>query len=833
MRIFSFTLFFILLFSVSSSFAQNVEIVTNNDPLNKILTELRDQYHLQFSFNDQLLSQYKITVRSSYKTPDEAIKSLISGLPLTYEKRGEVYMILPTQKLPVPKNYLVSGTISEAKTGEPLSYSQMLIEDRVLVSDLKGSFSYASKKDSIFHLKIIHLGYFILDTVLVAGTNHHIKMVPSSIGLREIVILRKSPDRTTLVGNVAGSMRLNHQISRYLPGNDDNSIFTLLRLMPGILASSELSNGLIIWGSYEGQSQIMLDGFNIWGLKCFDDDIDAVNPLIAKDVEVFKGGFDATMGDRVGGIVRINGKVANMVKPSISLNVNNVTTNGMVELPLWKNSSLLVSFRQTFYNLYNSKKVIPNTLEKALASKPSIDYTVFPDYNFRDANIKFTTTNDRGDLFYISSMAGDDRFNYTINEQSKTNTLFKTNSEANNQYGLSSFYGHRWKNGNTTNLSTTYSSLDTRIGDELSAETPDGSTVVRLDNQTRNRISEVNGRIDNNFKWSKSHVLETGFGFAINNALLTADSSGIRQTNFQIRAERINGFVQDHMTLSGQIDLKVGMRADLPINLGKLYAQPRISASFKLSEYFKLNAAWGVYNQFISKSSVLDESGNYKYIWTACDNQNVPVLTSVHWVLGSTFNKNDLTVSIEPYYKKTDGLTRFLKKSQKYKDLIYKGDGRDYGIDFFIRKDYRGHSAWISYTLSKSEERFSYFPNGDYRPSPMDQRHEIKTALIINLKPVFLSANYVFGSGFLLNNGTFAQPIYVSTNYNRLDVAANVRFNIGKISGETGLSILNVLDTKNIRYSNFEKVPVNQSVSVNIYQEAVPFSPRLNLRFVL
>ena len=159
------------------------------------------------------------------------------------------------------------------------------------------------------------------------------------------------------------------------------------------------------------------------------------------------------------------------------------------------------------------------------------------------------------------------------------------------------------------------------------------------------------------------------------------------------------------------------------------------------------------------------------------------------------------------------------------------------GLDFFVKKDYRGHTAWISYTLSKTEEKFDYtnglFPFyslNRFRPSPQDQRHELKAAVIFNIKPFSLSANYVFGSGFPLNSGTFLKPNYIEPDYNRMDVAINYRFNIGKVAGETGISILNLFDSKNIRYSNFEKVPVDQSTSLNIYSEAVPFSPRVSLR---
>jgi len=830
-----------LLMAVSSAFAQQVEIVAHNAPLNKILIGLRDKYKLQFSFNDQLLSQYNLSITKKCTSPDDAIQSLIYGLPLTYRKHGDIYMILPEKKKVSPQNYLLFGQITEVGSNEALPFSHLLVNDRIIVSDLKGSFSYQSRSDSLFHVTVSHLGYFILDTVLVAGNIHQLTLVPSVIGLREIVVKDQSPDRSTQIGNKAGAMKINHQIARNLPGNDDNSVFTLLRLMPGILASSEQSNGLIIWGSYEGHSQILFDGFTIWGLKSFNDDIDAVNPLIAKEIEVLKGGYDASYGDRVGGIVRIAGKTGNMTKPSFSLNINNVTMNGMAEIPLWKSSSLLFSFRQTYYNLYNNKEILPennkNVILPITSTTPGIDYTVFPDYNYRDANVKFTSRNDKGDLFSLSLLGGQDRFKYTINQPGILRDLYKINTEDNNQYGASAFYGKTWHSGNITNFTTSWSSLETDLSDILKVVRPNNSVILKRDDQTYNQISEINGRADHFIALSKSHLLETGVGFAVNDVALKADSSGINQTDLKTQVPRINGYVQDHITLPGEVGFKFGFRADIPFNLDKIYIQPRISASIKVADFVKINAALGVYNQFISKSSVVDEEGNYRYIWTACDNADVPVLRAVHWVVGSSYHQNDFTLSVEAYLKHTDGLTRFIKKNQVLKNLIYKGEGKSYGLDVFVKKDFRGHSAWISYTLSKTEEKFDYtdgkFPLSRFnmfRPAPQDQRHEIKAAAIFNIKPFSLSANYVFGSGFPLNNGTILNPNYIEPDYNRLDIAVNYRFHIGKVAGETGISILNLFDSRNIRYSNFEKVPLDQSTSLNIYSEAVPFSPRLSLR---
>ena len=831
-RLIVFILFFHL--TAISCFSQQIDIAVHNTPLNQVLIDLRDKYRLQFSFDDHMLSRYDLTLSGQWSSPEDAIRSIIGKFPLTYRKQGDIFLILPKKKQTVLRNYLLLGQVSETKSREPLAFSQLYVNNRILVSDLKGSFSYQSTTDSVFHIRISHLGYFSLDTVVTAGSYHLFNLIPSVIGLREIVIKNQSYDKSTHIGNKAGVIKVNHQIAKYLPGSGDNSVFTILRLMPGILASSEQSNGLIIWGSYEGHSQILFDGFTIWGLKSFNDEINAVNPLIAKEIEVFKGGYDAGHGGRVGGIVNISGKSGNMVKPSFSLNINNVTMNGMAEVPLWKNSSILVSFRQTYFNLYKGKDVLPannqNVITPVNVSSSAIDYTVLPDYNYQDINVRYTARNDHGGLFYISYLGSQDRFRYLINPYVGLNGLFKIDAENNYQYGASAFYGRTWKNGNITNFTTSWSSLETDLSNIQSIERSKNVFQQLNNDQIYNNIGEYSERVDNFFKLSQSHVLEAGIGYDQNEVGLQIDSFGYNQTNLKSQMARFNGYLQDHITLPGEIEIKYGLRSDLPFSLNRIYVQPRVSASARLTDFTRLNAAFGIYNQFISKSSVIDNQGNYRYIWTTCDNKQIPVLKAVHWVVGGSYHHDDLTVSVETYYKSTDGLTRYINRDLNYNNLIYNGKGRSYGIDFFVRKDFRGHSAWISYTLSKTEENFSYFPKSEYLPAPQDQRHEVKIATLFNVKPFNFSAIYVFGSGFPLTSGSILNPNYNYQVYNRVDIAANYRFDVGKVACEAGLSILNLFNAKNIWYSNFERVPVNQSTTLNIYSQAVPFSPRISLR---
>ncbi len=157
---------------------------------------------------------------------------------------------------------------------------------------------------------------------------------------------------------------------------------------------------------------------------------------------------------------------------------------------------------------------------------------------------------------------------------------------------------------------------------------------------------------------------------------------------------------------------------------------------------------------------------------------------------------------------------------------------RSYGFDVMLQKQYRGHQAWIAYTLSKVEDHFDYQRKSDFRRAPQDQRHELKMAALFNLDPFYISANYVFGSGFPA--GIFTLAGYEDDyNYSRLDVSFIYKFLDRKMKGEMGLSLLNVLNTHNLKYENFELIPAFQTNSVNIYTEAIPFTPTLYLKLSL
>ncbi len=826
--------FFILSLLATTAFSQNIGITAANKPLNAVLIDLRNDYNLRFSFDDELLSAFSVTISGSFDTPEKAVGALLSGLPLAFEKKDDVFLIFPKPQQTPPKKFLIAGKVVETNSSEPLPYAQLMINNYKVAADFGGSFSFINDSDSIFNLKISYLGFYVLDTIVGAGVNHKFELSSASLPLSEIEITAKVIEKATQTGDEPGLTKLNHKVATFLPGSSDNSVYNLLRLQPGILASGESTNDLIIWGSYEGHSQVLFDGFTIYGLKNFNDNIGPINAFVAKDIEIYKGGFDAGYGGRVGGIVNITGKNGNMLKPSVNLSISNLIFNGSVETPVFKNSSLLVAFRQTFYNLYDPYQL--NIYGKRNPENDTANGTelkVVPDYAFRDFNVKFSSRNDHGDLFFISLYGGNDTYSYTINQPFGRRTLIKNTAEENTQMGASAFYGKNWQNGNTTKFTIGYSGIFPRFSDNLHLLTQNNQDLLRKDDQTWNSLEEITAQAENLILINENHRFETGVGFVHNAASLIEDSLNVRQVDISNSADRLYLFFQDIISSRENYEVKAGFRLNYATNLNRIYVEPRLSASFFIDEFWKINTAWGLYNQFISKSSVVDENGNFRYIWTTCDNVEVPVLRASHFVLGSSYHRNGFTFSLEGYYKTTQGITRYVNRYWKKEKDIYEGNGQSYGVDFYVQKDLRGNSFWVSYSLGRTEEKFSYFPHDDYRRAPQDQQHEVKCAALIDLNPFYVSADYVFGSGFPGNPYSVMNPTPENYTYSRLDASVIYKFVMKKMAVETGLSVLNVLDTENIKYSNFTRIPLTQLNSINIQEEALPFTPSLFLKLSL
>lgn len=866
------TIFFLILLLSLTGYAQpnSIKVEAHNQPLNSLLLQLRNQYDFQFSYSESELSHYKITASKSFKSKEDAVKYLLTGLPFSLKKVDEVFIIIPDKKKPKaeePKALTqITGQIVETGSFEPLPFSSILINNHPLLADVTGSFNYTVSADSLFHVRISHLGYYIYDTILYASTNRQYRLTPSTQHIAEILVQDKLVEKSTMVGESLGKITINHNISRFLPGQGDNQVFNLIRLMPGIQAAGEQSTDLLIWGSYEGQSHLTFDQFTLFGLKNYNDNISVVNPFMVKTIEILKGGLDAKYGDRVGGMVNIVGKNGNMQKPVFSLNVNPTTLNGMVEIPLFKKSSLMMAYRQTYYNLYNSSDfnifspTRPQPKGKANSTKlksTTFDLSVYPDdYQFRDMNLKYSYNFDNKDQLFVSMYGGGDYFNLTadadITRQMKVKGKAEEkllyvdflNKEENRQLGMSAFYSKVWSNSSSTKLVFSHSEFSRHLTEQIQTTDLTTQNIYNSNSDsTSNFISENSFRVDHLVHLLKGHQVEFGGGFYNN----TAKISSYRKmqdilpfdTIHHFSNNRIFVYLDDYLPIGSRLLLKTGARINLSDNKERFHFEPRISLSYKLTDAFKLTASWGRYHQFIYKEANVDRDQNYSFLWVT-SNGNTPVVKADHWVGELNYSKNNLTINLEAYYKQIHHISKRIYEQRTVGNqqtdgfFPYFGNAKTYGIDLFAKKDFKRHSAWASYTLSKAFE--SLAPLGQTLPAytlaPHHQLHELKVAGVLNIYKFYLSANYVYGSGLQILREVFADGTN-DFSYNRVDAAITYKFTPRRLSGELGLSVLNLLDTQNLKYSNLRNFQLSEDLGdVRVYSNAVPFTPTLFLKLV-
>jgi len=807
---------------------QSVAIDAKDKPLNQVLLEMARDYGIQLSFDDQLLSAYTLTLDKTFENPEEAITFLIKDYPLDFKQIGDVFTLYSIQAEETPTRHNISGRVIDSQTGETLPYSHIIINQSGMVTDFNGNFSFVSP-DSLFHLSISYLGYYIKDTTLNPGSGYELELRPSIIGLQEVVIEGSVLERSGQIGEEAGVVRLNHKIAYRLPGNGDNAVFNFLRLQPGILAAGERSSELIIWGSYSGHSKILFDGFTIFGLKNFNDNISFVNPYMAKDIKVLKGGYSADYDDRVGGIVDISGINGSTKKPSINLNINNMTLNGMASIPITERAALTFAYRHTYYNLMDADDL---NISGGRQSPGRFDFNVYPDYNFGDFNIKFGGSTAGGDNYFISLYNGKDEFSYDI-EQEKNNVNVSLDvEEENRQRGGSAFYGKTWKNGVNCNLSINASGLNKELYEkQLVTRNPGngGNLPPGREVLFNNDILELSAKNKTRIPLSEKQMLEAGWNYTYESVSFRQDSLDQTLVSSGNQSHRLGIFVQDEIRPLKRLSIRPGIRLDYPIHLEKVYVQPRIQLTLDLSDHWRFNGAAGMYNQFISETAVVDELGNIRYVWAICNNTDIPVLKANHFVSGFTYRNKGFTVGLEGYYKTTTGITRYRNFWREDIQGVYQGEARMYGMDLMVKQYYRKHEAWASYTQSKTEESFPYLPDDvDYVVAPQDQRHEVKGALLLNFSPIFFSTNYVYGSGLRPPPSPDSDP-EARYPYSRLDMALIYRHSIKSYQFEIGISILNVLNHENIKYTNVIRIPDSQNTSISIHAEAVPFTPTIYL----
>lgn len=832
------------------SFAQQKAIlITANyedETLTSVLKSYKKRYGVLFAYDADLIRGKKVTANFDNIPLEEAVQLITSGGSLETEWVEQTCIIKPTMAL---TNFTISGTISDQYSGEKLPYANVFLKNtkKGTSTNSDGFFTLTSIPTDTSWIIVNYLGY--------ASSQFRVKDIGKTYGinfslqaeaevLEEVVIDEISPILRPQRG--IGQITINPSKLSSLPNLGEHDVFRTLQLLPGMGGTDETSSGLVIRNSAPDQNLILFDGFSLYHIDHFYGIFSAINSKAIKDIQIYKGGFLSKYGGRAGAIVDITGKSGNSKKHSGSIGVNMISSNVVYEGPISDRINIFLAARRSYTdvietNLY--KNLFDNVIKSSQTNPDNeeVDLSISPDFFFYDFNSKVSYRASDKDIISFSIYQGKDDLNINTTNEYDSIIRFQLTEDidwGNRGYGVR--WGRQWSKRHYTNLQIGYSKYfsSLRMSRSLiflpNAQLDVSGDFLEIFSESltqNNDVSDVTMRFSNEWRVNDKHLLSFGTDFNRNRISLRSTYQEFEFQNDDNSGSQLAAYFQDQIQLSERLSVLIGLRGMNYNVTQKTFLEPRANLTYKITDELGFKAGWGKNNQVINRVIRQDVYASNPDFWVLADDQFVPSVSSSSTAVGFTYERDNFLIDMEVYNRNTDGILEYVPRLTNIQpgtiatnDVYYEGTNTAKGLEVLLQKKTGKHAGWLSYTLSKSENKFQELNRGSLFPSQYDQRHELKLVNMIELGNWELSANWIYGSGkpFTPASGAYTITLLDDTevslvnysdinaarlpSYHRLDVSATYNFKIGNSKAQIGGSILNVYGRENVKFKKL--VPV-------------------------
>lgn len=756
---------------------------------------------------------------------------------------------------PEKKNFSITGKIIDKKTGESLPYANVKISNSKtsVVSNVDGLFTLSDVPNDTVKLTINYVGYEPLDYFLTPKTqtnNLIFELEQPQVYQDEVVVFSKIPN-ILKANDKVGVIKLTPTKLNLLPNLGEKDILRSFQLMPGVSAANENSAGLYVRGGTPDQSLVVYDGFTVYNVDHLFGFYSAFNSNAIKDVQLYKGAFDAKYGGRLSSVAEFTGKEGSSKGLNFGADISMMSVNGYLETPLNDKSTLFVAARRSYkgplydmifkqFNPAPSRPTGGGGFRRFGASNAS----ELASY-FYDVNAKYTYRPNKKDIISISFFNGSD----DLNNSTKINPpSFLSNTGVNLSFdnsdittwgntGTSAKWSRRWTSKLYTNTLLSFSNYYSE------RNLSNAGTVIRNDSTINfktgtfenNDLLDYSVKTDIEYKFSESNKLEFGGQmnhFVVNYKYAQNDTSTIidRHTNGNLLA----GYLQDKIEIFGLFKMTIGGRFDYFEPTKQFYTEPRFNATYNLTDKVLIKGSIGRNYQFLKRVIREDIQQGSRDFWVLSDGSKLPVAYNDQVSLGGSYENKDYLFDVEAYNKNLYGMSEYsLRINRQFGgpgnannnltpiETYVQGTGKAKGIDFLLQKKSGKLNGWISYTLAEVTNNYPAYKVGDYYANN-DVRNEFKIVGIYKWHNWDFSSTWIYATGkpYTSIDGGYAQTLpdgstrtffVVSdknanrlADYHRMDVAAtyNLKFEEHG-SGSISFSIFNLYNRNNEWYKIF------------------------------
>jgi TonB family protein len=606
-----------------------------------------------------------------------------------------------------------------------------------------------------------------------------------------------------------------------------------IELLPGVGRPPFTLGIVLIRGSGPNDSQIFLDGVPVPQLYHFGGLTSFINSRALDRIDFYPGNFSARYGRVTAGIidVAVRDPQPDGYHGVVDLNLP-LDSSLLLEGPLTDKASFMVAGRRSYFGEI-IKGVIPADSVGAFAAPVYYDYQGFVTYRPTDR-----------DRLRIGTYGSSDRLDILFAKNDDDPSIKA--AEVKTQF-------HRgqlgWKHQYAPN---TEHDIQFSVGRERSiVKFPPAFnlnlefTRFYLRGELRHRISrsvQMIAGTDNDISLANAYYYGPTPPDDANSGNGGGDFAALPNQLYDKRATSaaLSGYLEMALTPTRKLRIVPGLRLDYFSLLARFGFDPRISASYAITDKTKLRAGVGVFSQPAQPPYSLPGIGSDQLLFTK----------AIHYGVGVDhgFTK-EFTLAVDGFYKSiydrvvgTDFAAARARGQLNPAPFDNDGIGRVYGLEIAARKLASGRwFGFLSYTLMRSQLKDH---REAWRASNYDQRHILSLA-----GNVRLPRNWELGGVLRIVGGNPSTPIagasfdqdtggYTPENgrfnstrqptFNRIDVRAEKSYVFKSWRMAVYLDIQNAYNRRNP-----ETVTYNFNYKESAVVRGLPIIPVLGVRGTL
>ncbi|MEM9363065.1 MAG: TonB-dependent receptor [Bacteroidota bacterium] len=855
---------------------ETIEVNYVNTPLKKVLLDIEKKTRVLFSFSDEIIAGKIITKIDESINLEELLVFLGDSTNLSFERIGTNQVIVSAPDRLVS----ICGYLFDVITKKPLAYATIIIKGTTkgFTSDENGYFSIEDE-DISNGVLIQYIGY--ADIVLFPkdfekNSCPNFLLNPKAESLQEVIVksyLLKGIDK-----NKDGSLTLNAVDQGLLPGQVESDIFQSAQWVPGITSVNETVSDIQIRGGSADQNLILYDGIKMYNTGHFFGMISIFNPNTTTGATIFKGGASAEYGDRISGVIDIQGETQVPLKSNLGLGINGTQADAFVKARLSESIGLVVSGRRSYADIEGlgtptfdaiSEKVFQNTIVVSNAAGQVVEDEEDEEsliageevFSFYDTNIKLIIKPSKNDSIYVSGLLTNNDLNFRLlDDENRSQDALITENEG-LSFNWSGLKSNRWHH----KISGYYSNYDSRYQNQFF----DGSELEE-ENLRRNSVRDYGLDLSLAYDFNPKNTLKVGYQTSQNEVFYQLfrdelgtediepdddDEEGVEpldERDFNEVSNQQNNSNSLYATYSYQLKnrglINIGVRASTFSILDGWYFEPRGNIEYPVSKTVRIKLTGEKRFQTLSQLVEFDDTRLrlQSGIWTLTDDNDFPLLESEQFSGGVLFDFRGWTIDLDGYFKNIKGLTSFTNGFTNASEEYSQGTSDILGVDFLVKKRWENYTIWLGYTYNLVEYQFEELSNSRF-PGNNDITHNV------TLSNTYETSNWKFSLGWNFRTGA---PFTPATgfdavegdiefgpinsqrlpNYHRLDASAQYQFKFSSKQhhkGILGVSFQNIY-SRQVPLSVFYRVDDNPQTGLQeidqLEQLSLGFAPNFLLR---